>query len=200
MFTSFTCQQVCSLRLSPTEWKLYFLKYLGLKPIRIFLLAFKKSVFSKGSVGHRYKNELVQLFRITRRQRLKETIDKLKGGTMHKTLLAKPTDGSWCDATLQSSIMYFIKCICLNIFWGQLTLFHSKRTNSFCIYASLNRIEQHATTKCFTICHNMHVFYALLNGFWLLKSFSRPKRCLSFRMSWGELWISQKIFRLIQNC
>ena len=70
--------------------------------------------------------------------------------------------------------MYFIKCICLNIFWGQLTLFHSKRTNSFCIYASLNRIEQHATTKCFTICHNMHVFYALLNGFWLLKSFSRP--------------------------
>ena len=126
MFTSFTCQQVCSLRLSPTEWKLYFLKYLGLKPIRIFLLAFKKSVFSKGSVGHRYKNELVQLFRITRRQRLKETIDKLKGGTMHKTLLAKPTDGSWCDATLQSSIMYFIKCICLNIFWDNWLYFTQK--------------------------------------------------------------------------
>ena len=51
MFTSFTCQQVCSLRLSHTDWNLY-LKYLGLKPIKIFLLAFKKSVFSKGSVGH----------------------------------------------------------------------------------------------------------------------------------------------------
>ena len=154
MFTSFTCQQVCSLRLSPTEWKLYFLKYLGLKPIKIFLLAFKKSVFSKGSVGHRYKNELVQLFRITRRGR--KPLTSLRAEPCTKRLLAKPTDGSWCDATLQSSIMYFIKCICLNIFWEllldkQLTLFHSKRTNSFCIYASLNRIEQHTTTKCFTI-------------------------------------------------
>ena len=48
--------------------------------------------------------------------------------------------------------------------------------------------------------HNMHVFYALLNAFWLLKFFSRPERCSSFRMSWGELRISQKSFRLIQNC
>ena len=130
---------------------------------------------------------------------------RLRAEPCTKLLLAKPTEGSWCDATLQSSIMYSTKCISLNIFWvfllgKQPTLFHSKRTNSFCIYASLNRIEQHTTTKCFTICHNMHVFYALLNAFWLLKFFSRPKRCLSFRMSVGEPWISQKIFRLIQNC
>ena len=26
--------------------------------------------------------------------------------------------------------------------------------------------------------HNMHVLYALLNAFWLLKFFSRPERCL----------------------
>ena len=79
-------------------------------------------------------------------------------------------------------------------FLGQLTLFHSKRTNSFCIYASLNRIEQHATTKFFTICHNMHVFYTLLNGFWLLKFFSRPERCLSFRMSWGNYGYLKRFF------
>ena len=145
MLTSFTCQQVCSLRSSPTEWKLYFLKYLGLKPIKIFLLAFKKPVFSKGSVGHRYKNELVQLFRInlTRRQRLKETIDTLKGGTMHKTFTCQTY---WwklvrCHTLVQYHVL--IKFICLNILGGlmlgkQLTLFHSKRTNSFCIYASLN--------------------------------------------------------------
>ena len=158
MFTSFTCQQVCSLRLSPTEWKLYFLKYLGLKPIKIFLLAFKKSVFSKGSVGHRYKNELVQLFRITRRGR--KPLTSVRAEPCTKRLLAKSTDGSWCDATLQSSIMYFIKCICLNIFWDNWLYFTQKERILFAFmphWTGSSSTQRPNVSQYVTICmSSMH--------------------------------------------
>ena len=172
MFTSFICQQVCSLRLSPTEWKLYFLKYLGLKTIKISLLAFKKSVFSKRSVGRRYK--LVQLFRITLWLVVnvwRKPLTRLRAEPCTKLLLAKPTDGSWCDATLQSSIMCFMKFICQNSFGGlmlrkQLTLFLSKRTNSFCIYASLNRSSTRPNVSQFvTICMSLRIIKCFLINF-----------------------------------
>ena len=97
----------------------------------------------------------------------------LRAEPCKKLLLAKPTDGSWCDATLQSSIMYFIKFICLNIFWGlilgkQLTLFHSKTgTNSFCIYASLNKSSTQRTnvSQYVTICMSLCIIKCLLVNF-----------------------------------
>ena len=97
----------------------------------------------------------------------------LRAEPCKKLLLAKPTDGSWCDATLQSSIMYFIKFICLNIFWGlilgkQLTLFHSKTgTNSFCIYASLNKSSTQRTnvSQYVTICMFLCIIKFLLVNF-----------------------------------
>ena len=97
----------------------------------------------------------------------------LRAKPCKKLLLAKPTDGSWCDATLQSSIMYFIKFICLNIFWGlilgkQLTLFHSKTgTNSFCIYASLNKSSTQRTnvSQYVTICMSLCFIKCLLVNF-----------------------------------
>ena len=97
----------------------------------------------------------------------------LRAEPCKKLLLAKPTDGSWCDATLQSSIMYFIKFICLNIFWAlilgkQLTLFHSKTgTNSFCIYASLNKssTQRPNVSQYVTICMSLCIIKCLLVNF-----------------------------------
>ena len=97
----------------------------------------------------------------------------LRAEPCKKLLLAKPTDGSWCDATLQSSIMYFIKFICLNIFGGlilgkQLTLFHSKTgTNSFCIYASLNKssTQRPNVSQYVTICMSLCIIKCLLVNF-----------------------------------
>ena len=97
----------------------------------------------------------------------------LRAEPCKKLLLAKPTDGSWCDATLQSSIMYFIKFICLNIFWGlilgkQLTLFHSKTgTNSFCIYASLNKssTQRPNVSQYVTICMSQCIIKCLFVNF-----------------------------------
>ena len=97
----------------------------------------------------------------------------LRAEPCKKLLLAKPTDGSWCDATLQSSIMYFIKFICLNIFGGlilgkQLTLFHSKTgTNSFCIYVSLNKSSTQRTnvSQYVTICMSLCIIKCLLVNF-----------------------------------